>query len=62
MKAGDKVLVFGNPIKSTAPVGEAKLIKQTGNETISLEEWYIEFTNEPGQTRKALIKKNNGEK
>jgi len=60
MKAGDEVLVFGNPIKCTDPLGKAKLVKPTGNKTISLEEWYIEFSNELGQIRKALIKKNNG--
>ena len=61
MKTGDKVQIYGQPMKKELPIGEAKLIEKIG-ETDKLEEWLIEYTDQPKQKHIQFIKKeSNGE-
>jgi hypothetical protein len=46
MKPGDIVMVFGNPVKLTNPIGQARLVKKLPNNAtnpIIIEHWQIEF-------------------
>ena len=60
MKAGDIVMVFGNPIKLECPVGQAKLISLLSAHPKNLEYWEVEFLDHPEHKYQALIKKDNG--
>jgi hypothetical protein len=56
MKTGDIVMIFGNPVKFENPIGQTKLI-QRATEVRSLEEWWVEYLDDPGKQYIALIKK-----
>jgi hypothetical protein len=59
-KPGDIQMIFGNPAKCTHPIDQAKLIKKI-SETENLEQWEVEYLNDPEHHYNALIKKTNGE-
>ena len=56
MKEGDIVMVFGQPIKLTHPIGQARLVKKIKDQG-SIELWHVEYTNDEGHTYEAFIKK-----
>lgn len=56
-KSGDVVMIFGNPVKLESPIDEAKLIEKKSDLPGNLEEWWIEYPNDPGRQYVALIKK-----
>lgn len=57
----DIVMIFGNPIKCTHPIDQAKLIKKKSEISSLLEEWLVEYLNDPERKYTVLIKKTNGE-
>jgi hypothetical protein len=57
MKKGDICTIFGSPIKMEYPIGKAKLIEKVSDVSDKIEEWYIEYLNQPGTQYVALIKK-----
>ena len=57
MKPNDIVMVFGDPIGCTHPIDQARLIKQVSDPTPKIEQWWVEYLNEPGRQYIALIKK-----
>jgi len=59
-KPGDIVMTFGNPIKCTYPIGQAKLIKKIGDHQHMLENWSVEYLDDEGHFYNTLIRKNNG--
>ena len=61
MKEGDIITAFGNPVKCTHPIGQAKLIKKISEHSNLLENWWIEYLNNPGRQYTCLIRKPNGE-
>ena len=61
MKPNDIVMVFGNPIKCTHPIGQAKLIKKIEDHGNLLEGWKVEYLDDQGHFYNTLIKKTNGE-
>ena len=61
MKEGDVVTTYGNPVKNTHPIGEAKLIKKISDHSDLLENWWVEYLNNEGHQYPCLIKKTNGE-
>ena len=60
MKEGDICMIYGNPAKCTHPIDQARLIKKI-SETASLEQWYVEYLNDPDKQYTALIKKEEGD-
>jgi hypothetical protein len=58
---GDVVMIFGQPMKLTHPIGQAKLVKKISENEI-LEHWFVEFLNDEGHTYEAFIKKLDGKK
>jgi len=56
MKIGDIVMVFGNPVNLTYPIGQATLIKKTGEKCGKIEHWEVEYLDDPGHTYAALIR------
>jgi hypothetical protein len=60
-KSDDIVMVFGNPVTCTHPVGQAKLIKKLRDHTGLLENWKVEYLDDEGLFYNVLIKKTNGE-
>ena len=58
---GDIVMVFGNPMKLTHPIGQARLIKKI-SETDTIEHWRIQYLNDENNTYDQFIKKLNGKK
>jgi len=62
MKIGDIVMVFGNPIACTHPIDQAKLIKKVSENGSKLEEWKVEYLNEPDKQYVALLKKTDNGK
>ena len=58
-KPGDIRMIFGNPAKLEHPIDQAKLIKKK-RDTPLLEEWSVEYLNEPEHTYNVLIRKDNG--
>ena len=60
-KPGDIIMIFGNPIKCTHPIDQARLVRKL-TETNSLEQWLVEYVNDEGQFYEALIKKEDGKK
>ena len=60
-KIDDIVQTFGNPAKSTHPIGQAKLIKKLEYQGDLLENWRVEYLDDEGHTYNCLIKKTNGE-
>jgi hypothetical protein len=57
-KPGSIQTIFGNPVKLTNPIDQAKLIRKI-SDTEYLEQWEIEYLNEPGHLYIALIRKDN---
>ena len=55
-KPGDIVMIFGNPAKLEHPVGQAKLIEKK-SDSKSLENWIVEYLDDPEHTYTCLIKK-----
>ena len=55
-KPGDICMIFGSPIKMECPIDQAKLIEKKGD-VGNLEEWWVEYLNDPEQQYIALIKK-----
>lgn len=56
-KAGDIETIFGNPIKCEYPIGQAKLIEEATDVQDKLEEWWVEYLDQPDHQYVALIKK-----
>lgn len=58
-KPGDIEMVFGDPIKCTKPIGQAKLIEKTSNVGDKVEEWWVSYPNDhdPDKQYLALLKK-----
>jgi len=63
MKPGDIVMVFGNPVKLTNPIGQARLVKKLPNNAtnpIIIEHWQIEFLDDEGHTYNQFIRNSDG--
>jgi hypothetical protein len=60
MKAGDIVMIFGNPIKLEHPIGQARLVSLLSSHPTNLEYWEVEYLDSPEHRYQALIKKDNG--
>lgn len=60
-KAGDIINIFGNPIKLTSPIGQARLVSKI-SEHECLEHWNVEFLNDEGHTYPQFIRKDNGKR
>ena len=64
MRPGDIVMVFGNPIKLTNPLGQARLVKKlpdnATNNPIIIEHWEIEFLDDEGHTYNQFIRNADG--
>jgi hypothetical protein len=61
MKEGDIVMLFGNPITNTHPIGQAKLVTKLSDYGKSLENWKVEYLDDEGHFYNCLIKKEDGE-
>ena len=62
MTAGDIVMVYGNPVKKEAPIGEAKLISKLAARNKKLEYWQVAFVNDENVTFNVFINtEQNGE-
>jgi hypothetical protein len=57
MKPGDTVMIFGNPVKNEYPIGQAKLIEKASDIREVLEEWWVEYLDQPDHKYVALVKK-----
>ena len=55
-KENDIVMVFGNPIKSEYPIGQAKLVEKVMDKG-EIELWHVEYLNDEGHTYEAFIRK-----
>lgn len=60
MKPGDVVMIFGSPVKRKNPIDQARLIEKK-SEVGRLEEWWVEYLNDPDKQYIALICKDDGE-
>ena len=56
-KPGDVVMIFGSPVKLEHPIDQAKLLEKKRDSSPFLEEWWVEYLNEPDRRYIALIKK-----
>jgi hypothetical protein len=57
MKEGDIIMIFGNPIKMEYPIGQAKLIEKVSDINEKIEDWWVEYLDQPDHKYIALIKK-----
>lgn len=57
MKAGDIVMIFASPIKRENPIDQAKLIQKKQDLPNNLEEWWVEYLNDPDKQYIAVIQK-----
>ena len=61
-KENDIVTIFGNPVKLTYPIGQARLVKKISDDTSEntqiLEQWQVEFLDDEGRTYNQFIRKN----
>ena len=58
---GDVVMIFGQPMKLTHPIGQARLIEKIF-ETDTIEHWRIQYLDDENNTYDQFIKKLNGKK
>ena len=56
-KPGDIIMIFGNPVRCTTPIGQARLIKYIRDTSPAIEEWLVEYLDQEGHFYEALIKK-----
>lgn len=56
-QAGNIETIFGNPFKCEHPIGQAKLVTKENDVTDKLEQWWVEYLDNPGHQYIALLKK-----
>ena len=61
MKEDDIVMIFGEPIKLTHPIGQARLLQKISENEV-LEYWKIQYLNDENNTYFQSIRKNGKNK
>jgi len=62
-KVGDICMIFGNPVKLEHPIDQAKLIQKIKDVPGNMQQWWVEYLNDPDKQYIALIQKEeDGEK
>jgi hypothetical protein len=60
MKPGDIVMIFASPVKQEHPIDQAKLIEKKRDLPRGLEEWWVEYTNDPDKQYVVILKNDDG--
>ena len=58
MKTGDIVFFYPNPVTCEGKGEQCRLVKKIANHSKLLEEWTVEFINQPERFYNVLLRKN----